>query len=161
MGSRSSKQEAIVAQWTWFDFVVVIDLTERVEVKLSEFEGFARFFQTETNPNALRFILAMSFENIVARAELEWHGYHELSEEQLRLKDDPEALLQRGIRLWLGIAVRVDVDSGWELIITSAKLGHPVALALCFLSGKGTQKNVQHGIELLSDSASRGHAFGK
>jgi hypothetical protein len=79
-------------------------LTERVEVKLSEFEGFARFFQTETNPNALRSILAMSLENIVARAELERHGYHELSEEQLHLKDDPEALLQRGIRLWLGIA---------------------------------------------------------
>ncbi len=41
-----------------------------------------------------------------ARAEVEWHGYHKLCEEQLRLKDDPEALLHRGMRLWHGIGVR-------------------------------------------------------
>ena len=102
----------------------------------------------------------MSLENIIARAEVERHGYHELSEEQLRRKDDPEALLHRGIRLWLGLGVRKDEDSGWELIISSAKLGHPVALALCFLYGKGTEMNMEHGIELLGDSASRGHAVG-
>jgi hypothetical protein len=55
-----------------------------ISVKFSIFE-----------PNVLRFALcalAMSLESIIARAELERHGYHELSEEQLRLKD-PEALL--------------------------------------------------------------------
>ena len=102
----------------------------------------------------------MSLENIVARAELERHGYHELSEEQLRLKDDPEALLHRGIRLKHGIGVRMDKGSGWEAIMSPAKLGHPVALALCFLYGKGTKSNAQRSIELLRDSASRGHAVG-
>ena len=102
----------------------------------------------------------MSLENIVARAELERHGYHELSEEQLRLKDDPEALLERGIRLKDGIGAHKDEGSGWEAIMSSAKLGHPVALALCFRYAKGTEENVQRGIELLRDSASREHASG-
>jgi uncharacterized membrane protein len=102
----------------------------------------------------------MLLENIVARAELERHGYHELSEEQLRLKDDPEALLHRGIRLKHGIGVCEDGGSGWEAIMSSAKLGHPVALALCFLYAKGTKSNVRRSIELLRDSASRGHAAG-
>ena len=101
----------------------------------------------------------MSLE-IIARAELERHGYHELSEEQLRLKDDPEALLRRGIRLKHGIGARIDRDSGWQAIMSSAKLGHPVALALCFLYAKGTERNMQSAIELLRDSASRGHAAG-
>jgi hypothetical protein len=78
----------------------------------------------------------VSLENIIARAELERHGYHELSEEQLRLKDDPEALLDRGHRMWEGIGVHMNVVSGQDLIISSAKLGHPVALALCFLFGR-------------------------
>ena len=98
--------------------------------------------------------------DIIARAELERHGYHELSEEQLRLKDDPQALLERGIRLWHAIGVRKDEVSGWELIVSSAKLGHPVALALCFLHGYGAEENVQRAVELLSDSSSRGHAVG-
>ncbi len=102
----------------------------------------------------------MSLENIIARAELERHGYHELSEEQLRPKDDPEALLERGIRLRHGIGIRKDEDSGWEAIMSSAKLGHPVALALCFLHAKGTEQNDQRAIELLRDSESRGHAVG-
>jgi hypothetical protein len=102
----------------------------------------------------------MSLESISVQPELELYGYHELSEEQLRLKDDPEALLERGIRLWQGIGVREDADSGWEAIISSAKLGHPVALALCFRSGRGTEKNQRRAIELLRDSASRGHAAG-
>ena len=100
----------------------------------------------------------MSLENIIARAELERHGYHELSEEQLRLKDDPQALLDRGIRIRLGIGVRKNGVSGWELILSSAKLGHPVALAFCFRSAM--EKNVQCAVELLRDSASRGHAVG-
>jgi hypothetical protein len=82
----------------------------------------------------------MSLESIIARAELERHGYHELSEEQLRLKDDPEALLDRGIRLKHGIGARMDEGSGWETIMLSAKLG-PVALALCFLYAKGTENH--------------------
>jgi hypothetical protein len=102
----------------------------------------------------------MSLENIVVRAELERHGFHELSEEQLRLKDDPEALLTRGIRLWRGIGVYMNKYSGWEAIMSSAKLGHPAALALCFSYAKGTKKNQQRAIELLRDSASRGHAVG-
>ena len=102
----------------------------------------------------------MSLESIIARAELERHGYHELSEQQLRLKDDPEALLIRGAHSHYGIGTCEDADRGWELIISSAKLGHPVALALCFRYIKGAEKNVQRALELLRDSASRGHAVG-
>jgi TPR repeat protein len=102
----------------------------------------------------------MSLEDIIPNASLERHGYHELSEEQLRLKGDPEALLHLGIRLWHGIGVRRNGDGGWEAIVSSAKLGHPVALALCFFYAKGTETNGQRAMELLRDSASRGHAAG-
>jgi hypothetical protein len=45
-------------------------------------------------------------EILTAGAELERHGCPELSEEQLHLKDDPEVLLERGIRMRHGIGVR-------------------------------------------------------
>jgi hypothetical protein len=101
----------------------------------------------------------MSLEEITPNASVERHGYHELSEEQLRLKDDPEALFERGTRLRHGIGVRANDNTGWELIISSAKLGHPVALALCFKFGK-LSGDVEKAAELLRDSASRGHVAG-
>ncbi len=102
----------------------------------------------------------MSLENIIARAELERYGYHELSEEQLRLKVDPEALLERGIRLLHGIGLRKEGDNIWKPIFSSAVLGHPVALALCFRNAKGVDRNAHRAVELLRDSASRGHVPG-
>ncbi len=105
--------------------------------------------------------MSLSLENIVPLPELERHGYHELSEEQLRLKDDPEALLERGIRLRYGVGVHVDAGDSRKLIMSSAKLGHPVALALCFNFGmKVTEADKQRAVELLQGSASRGHAAG-
>ncbi len=66
----------------------------------------------------------MLLENIVARAELERHGHHELSEEQLRLKDDPEALLDRGIRLKDGIGVHAWIKAaGGRLSCRQQSLG--------------------------------------
>ena len=102
----------------------------------------------------------MSLENIVADPSLERLGYRRLPFSELEKLDDPEALLERGIRLRNGIGVRMNGDSGWEAIISSAKLGHPVALAFCFRKGRGTEKSVQRAIELSRDSASRGHAAG-
>jgi hypothetical protein len=101
----------------------------------------------------------MSLESI-PNASLERRGYHELSEEQLRLKDDPEALLIRGIRLKDGTGVRMYADRGRGLITSSAKLAHPVALALCISHGYGARENQQRSVELYRDSASRGHAAG-
>ncbi len=65
----------------------------------------------------------MSLENIIIRVELERHGYHKLSEEQLRLKDDPEALLERGFRLRDGIGVHVNENSGGSLSSRQQSLG--------------------------------------
>jgi hypothetical protein len=102
----------------------------------------------------------MSLEDIVPRPELEQYDFHRLSEEQLRLKDDAEALFQRGVRLWYALGIPEDEDGAWQLIIEAAKLGHPVALAFCFSEGKGTDKNEQRAMELFGGGASRGHAVG-
>jgi hypothetical protein len=102
----------------------------------------------------------MSLENVTADASAERNEYHKLDFDQLEKLDDAEALFQRGIRLVYGMGVRMDGNSGWELIISSAKLGHPVALALCFIERKGTEWNMYRAGRLLRDSASRGYGFG-
>jgi TPR repeat protein len=104
--------------------------------------------------------MKIDLASVVPDPSLEKKGYHELSEEQLRLKDDPQALLDLGIRLLVGIGVRRDEVRGRGLVISSAKFGHPVALASCFRYGDGTKRNMQRAIELFRDSASRGDATG-
>lgn len=102
----------------------------------------------------------MSLENIVANASLERKHYHQLATSELDKLDDAEALYERGRRLLDGVGVLEDSEAGWDLIIESAKLGHPVALGLCFHEGRGTKQNQNRAIELYRASAERGHPAG-
>jgi TPR repeat protein len=89
---------------------------------------------------------------------LERYGYHCLPQHQLELLDDIEARFERGDRLRLGLKVLMEEDRGWAEIIATAKLGHPVALGLCLLFGKGVEKNQELAVEILKPSSDRGHA---
>ncbi len=102
----------------------------------------------------------MSLEHIVADASLERSHYHQLSTRELDQLHDAEALFERGYRLRKGIGVKRDGAKGWTLALASAQLGHPVALAFCFLFGQGTDKNLQRAAELLLASAQRNHPLG-
>jgi TPR repeat protein len=102
----------------------------------------------------------MSLGNIVADPSFERGHYHQLATSELDKLDDAEALFERGRRLRYGIGVAEDKGVGLKLIIESAKLGHPVALAYCFATGQGTKQNVYRAFELYRASAERGHASG-
>jgi TPR repeat protein len=102
----------------------------------------------------------MSLERVIPNASLERTYYHQIATSELDKLDDAEALFERGRRLRLGIALAKDEEAGWNLIIESAKLGHPVALGLCFHEGRGTKQNQNRAIELYRASAERGHPAG-
>ncbi len=102
----------------------------------------------------------MSFDHIVVDASLERGHYHQLTTSELDKLDNAEALYERGRRLRNGISVKMDEEAGWKLFVEAAKLGHAVALALCFHNGRGTAKNLNRGFELFHASAERGHPGG-
>jgi TPR repeat protein len=102
----------------------------------------------------------MSLENIVPDGSVERGHYHLLTHEELNKLDDAEALFVRGDRFQAGVGIAIDEEAGWRLIIESAKLGHPVALACCFQYAKGTLKNLQRAAELYRQAADRGHPAG-
>jgi TPR repeat protein len=102
----------------------------------------------------------MSLEHIVPNASVERGHYHQLAARELDKLDDAEARYERGWRLRKGIGVEKDEEEGWALIIESAKLGHPTALGICSLNGRGTTKNLKRAAELFRASADRGHATG-
>jgi hypothetical protein len=52
------------------------------------------------------------------------------------------------------------VIESWKSIVSSARQGHPVALARCFLFGIATAKDEYRAIALLQESAVRAHAGG-
>jgi TPR repeat protein len=102
----------------------------------------------------------MSLERIVPDALLERGHYHQLALRELDKLNDAEALFERGKRLRLGIGIIQNEEAGWKLIIEAAKLGHPLALALCFYVGQGTAKNLNRAVELYRASAEREHPAG-
>ncbi len=98
---------------------------------------------------------------VEARPELEMKDYHLLSIEELEGSVEPEALLQCGSRFRSGIAIKRNEELGWKLTIEAARMGHPVALALCLRNGKGTAKNYALAVKLLKGSAERSHPTGQ
>ncbi len=101
----------------------------------------------------------MSLDHIVPNASLERGHYHQLATRELDQLDDAEALFERAFRLVIGIGATRNREAAGKLIMESAKLGHPVALALC-LEQAGTAKNIKRAIELHRASAERGHVSG-
>jgi TPR repeat protein len=99
-------------------------------------------------------------EDVVPLPSVERPRHHLVPQAQLELLDDPDSLCERSRRLRLGIYVCADEESGWNLNIQAARLGHPVALALCFLFGRGAKVNIAKAVELLRGSAERGHPAG-
>jgi hypothetical protein len=102
----------------------------------------------------------ISLKDIVPNPSVERHHYHLLSQEQLDKLSDAEALFERGERLRLGRNMLIDQTSGWDHIIHSARLGHPVAQALCCFQGKDIDFDDKRAGELLHQAAARGHPAG-
>ncbi len=102
----------------------------------------------------------MSLDDVVVDPLLERIHYYQLSKSELEKLEDAEALFERGRRLRLGIDEKTDEVAGWILVIDAARLGHPVALAFCFLFGRGTTKNLERAVQLCRTSAVRGHVVG-
>jgi TPR repeat protein len=102
----------------------------------------------------------MPLENVTADASLERNEYHKLDIPKLDKLDDAEALYQRGDRTMHGINIEANAELGWSMIIEAAHRGHAVALGVCFLRGKGVEKNEARAFELFRASADRGHASG-
>jgi TPR repeat protein len=102
----------------------------------------------------------MSLGNVTADASLERNEYHKLELHQLDKLDDAEALYQRADRIMNGIGIKMNEESGLEMMIEAARCGHPVALGVCFLEGEGVRQNEVRAVELFRASADRGHASG-
>jgi hypothetical protein len=97
---------------------------------------------------------------------LERIWYYKLSHEELLSKGcDAEAIFIRGLRLIKSIGLVVDdglvlgKDDGLDLIIESAGLGHPVAVAMAVLLNTPVHRwtNEYVALKILRGSASRGH----
>jgi hypothetical protein len=102
----------------------------------------------------------MPLENVTANALLERSEYHKLSFDQLEKLDDAEALFQRADRLLWGMGINPNEKLADGFMIEAARRGHPLALGVCFLRGKGLDMNETRGVELLQASADRGYASG-
>jgi TPR repeat protein len=57
-------------------------------------------------------------------------GYQHMSIDEVRKKDDPEAHLEEGFRVWRGCGVAPDVERGTDMIRRAAHEGHPIAQAI-------------------------------
>jgi hypothetical protein len=78
----------------------------------------------------------MSLDRIAPDASLERGHYHQLATPELDRLNHAEAHYERGRRFRSGISVTKNEEVGWKLTIEAAKLGHPVALAVCFRYGQ-------------------------
>jgi TPR repeat protein len=109
-----------------------------------------------------------SLENVTADVSAERNEYHKLELHQLYKLDDAEALFQIADRVVHGIGIKENtalawgenVEFGLNIMIEAACRGHAVALGVCFLRGRGAEKNEVRAIELFRASADREHASG-
>jgi TPR repeat protein len=91
---------------------------------------------------------------------LEHNEYHALPFPELLKRanaNEAEALYILGMRWFYGIGQAADERSGWKLIVSAARHGHPVSLAGCLRFGVATEANVELAIRLFQESALRGH----
>jgi TPR repeat protein len=102
----------------------------------------------------------ISIENVTSDASLERNEYHKLALHQLDELDDAEALYQIADRIMNGIGTKKDEEQGLGIMSEAARRGHAVALGLCFLHGRGVDRNKARAFQLFRASADRGHASG-
>ena len=102
----------------------------------------------------------MSIDSLQADPRLERPNYHLLHFEQLSRIDDAESLFERGRRLRNGTGVMKDQNEAWNMIIASAKQGHPLGLLYCLDFEKGAKMNKEKSREILRASSARGHPVG-
>jgi TPR repeat protein len=91
--------------------------------------------------------------------ELEQNELHLLPYEQLKNLTEPEALFERGFRLFNGQDGRNAVE-GKKLIQQAAESGHRVAVATSYLLNAGVERDPKRAIELFRQSARSGHPTG-
>ncbi len=103
----------------------------------------------------------MSLENIVVDEKLEKNEYHLLDRQELEALSDAESIYERGRRLLLGADVIANPEKALSFIYEAARLGHAVALAVCYQNGKGAEADLRRAWMLYQASADRGHAAGK
>jgi hypothetical protein len=88
-------------------------------------------------------------------------SYHLLSDEELLRKGgEPEALLQRGLRLCIGIGTHLNEAEGLKLVGEAAKAGHPVGIAGCYFFGQDVESDYATAVMYYRQAADRGHPVG-
>jgi TPR repeat protein len=101
--------------------------------------------------------------HVVPKEEL-LRDYIRLSTEHVRriaASRDAEALFEYGSRLRNSDRAELNEAEGWQFIEAAAKLGHPVALGLCFFYGQGVEEDRQRAFELFESAAQQSNARGK
>jgi hypothetical protein len=110
---------------------------------------------------AFNFFLKMYLDSVEPNPSTERYSYNSLSWEELEMLKDPESLFEQGYRTFFGIRCPRSEAEGRKLLLQSAMLSHPVALAMCLTMDQDTEQLSARSFALYRESAERGHIAGK
>jgi TPR repeat protein len=107
------------------DHLVGVD----VDIDLVKADHYFKLAAKNGDKRALAFAESVSLFGANYDRNLVKPNYHRLSWKKLEELNDPESLFERAHRLHYGIGYQPDYDKALALLISAAKLGHPIAFA--------------------------------